>query len=276
MSSIMVQGTSSGAGKSVLVTALCRIFSDMGLSVAPFKSQNMSNLSYTGDGFEISRAQAIQAVAARAEITPDMNPVLLKPRGGKSTVYLGGRRRGVMDAAEYYRIARRELLPPALSSLARLRREHDVVVIEGAGSPAEINLRGRDITNMAIASRIASPVILITDIERGGSFAALVGTLSLLEERHRELVRGLVFNKFRGDEGILRPGFARLRRITGKRVLGVIPKAKLGIPEEDSLDASPGGTPWDGRPGTLDREIGKLASLVEKSLDMRAIGGMIK
>lgn len=275
MRSLMVQGTSSGAGKSTLVAALCRIFSDRGLSVAPFKSQNMSRHSYRGRGFEISRAQAVQAAAARAEPEPDMNPILLKPRGGgASAVYLNGRRLRAMGTAEYYRFARRAGLRAALAAAGRLAAGRDLLVMEGAGSPAEVNI-GADIANMGIAERTRSPVVLVTDVDRGGSFASLAGTMSLLAPAHRRLVRGFVFNKFRGDERILRRGFARLRRETGRGVLGVVPMARVRLPDEDSLDPREPAFEWDG-PGMarLDAEIGRLARLVARSLDVRALERM--
>ncbi len=274
MRTLMVQGTSSGAGKSTLVTALCRIFSDRGLSVAPFKSQNMSSLSYRGAGFEISRAQAIQAVAARTQATPDMNPILLKPLGDDSSmVYLGGRRLRRMRAREYHsEFAISEGLREAMRSVKRLQKSHDLVIIEGAGSPAEINLQRFDIANMAIARGTGAPVILVTDIDRGGAFASLVGTLALLKEADRRLVGGFVFNKFRGDAGILQPGILQLRRITGKRTLGVIPKMRMNIPDEDSLDAEPAAFDWSQKSmARLDAEIDKLSRTVLESLDMDAL-----
>lgn len=278
MGSLMVQGTSSGAGKTTLVAALCRIFSDMGYSVAPFKSQNMSCLSYAGSGFEISRAQAVQAVAARCEITPDLNPVLLKPLGGgRSAVFLNGRRHKTMGAREYYAgFATSAGLRAAAASLARLRGSHDLVVLEGAGSPAEINLQRWDIANMRMAARARAPVILVADVDRGGAFAGLAGTLALVEGRHRGRVRGFVFNKFRGDASVLRPGFRKLRRITGVPVLGTVPLMDLRLPEEDSLGEGPRRMAWSGRNvSRVDREVGRLAKTVKESLDIGMIEGMI-
>ena len=278
MKTLMVQGTSSGAGKSTLVTALCRIFSDRGFSVAPYKSQNMSNFSYRGKDFEISRAQAVQAVGARTEITPDMNPILLKPRGNYySTVYLNGRRFKKMHARDYYSgFVRSRGIGIAMDAIKRLQKSHDLLIIEGAGSPTEINLQKFDIANMLIAERTKSPVILVTDIDRGGAFASIVGTMALLNERHRGLVRGFVFNKFRGDAEILRPGFTKLRRITKKKVFGVIPKIKMDIPEEDSLDPGRGAFAWNPRSiGRLDAEIDKLGRCVERALDIGALERLI-
>lgn len=275
MKTLMIQGTSSGSGKSTMVTALCRIFSDMGISVAPYKSQNMSNFAYSGDGFEISRAQAIQAIGARTKIIPAMNPILLKPLGDYySMVYLNGKKFKKMHAAKYYsEFATSRGLQAALLSLKSLQKNFELVIIEGAGSPAEINLQKFDIANMAIAEKTRSPVVLVADTDRGGSFAGLVGTLELLNKRHRDLVRGFVFNKFRGDVEILKPGFSKIRQITKKEIFGVIPMIKLEIPDEDSLDLkSPDGFSWTRRSITnIDREIDKLADTVQRSLDMKAI-----
>lgn len=277
--SLMVQGTSSGAGKTVLVAALCRIFSDRGLSVAPFKSQNMSSFAYRGAGFEISRAQAVQAVAARCDVSPDLNPILLKPLGNYySDVFVNGKRFKRMHASDYYRkFARTQGLKLALCSFRRLQERHDLVVLEGAGSPAEINLEKFDIANMKIAEKTGSPVLLVSDIDRGGSFASIVGTLSLLDRKHRDLVRGLVINKFRGDPAILRPGFRKLAKITEKPVLGTIPMADFSLPEEDSLDARAGPFDWNKKSvRRLDGEIDKLGRLVEKNLNIKQVVRLVK
>ncbi len=279
MRPLMIQGTSSGAGKTVLAAALCRILSDRGFSVAPFKSQNMSNFAYAGAGFEISRAQAIQAVAARCDITPDLNPILLKPLGDYySTVYLHGKALGRMHASDYYRrFGNARGLGLAMESFRRLQASHDLVILEGAGSPAEINLGRFDIANMRIAGKTGSAVLLVSDIDRGGSFASIVGTMSLLEEKHRDLVRGFVINKFRGDPAILRPGLRRLARITKRPVLGTIPMADLDLPEEDSLGARARPYAWNRRGvRRLDREIGKLARLVEENLNIGHILRLVK
>ena len=279
MTSLMIQGTSSGAGKTVLTAALCRIFSDRGLSVAPFKSQNMSRYAYRGAGFEISRAQAVQAVAARCDISPDLNPILLKPRGNyTSMVFLNGKRFQRMHASDYYKkfvcVRGMDLV---LEAFERLRQRHDLVILEGAGSPAEINLQELDIANMPLAARTKSPVLLVSDIDRGGSFASIVGTLSLLHKRHRSLVMGTVMNKFRGDINILKPGFKRLEKITKVPVLGVVPMTDVALPEEDSLDGTPAAFDWSAKnTKKLDREIDKLAALVEENLNIRRIAGLIK
>jgi len=279
MRPLMVQGTSSGAGKTTMVAALCRVFSDRGYSVAPFKSQNMSNFGYSTPDFEISRAQAIQAIGARCDITPDLNPIMLKPVGNYfSTVYLNGKRYKRMHAREYYaKFAKKRGIEAATDSLDRLRKDHDLVVLEGAGSPAEINLQQYDIANMQMAAKAKAPVILVADIDRGGAFASLAGTVALVEKKHRKLIRGFVFNKFRGDIGVLKPGYRKLRAITGVPVLGAVPLIRMDIPEEDSLNARPKKIAWTRQNvAKIDREIGRLAKTVKDSLDMQAIERMIK
>ena len=279
MKSLMVQGTSSGAGKSILVTALCRIFSKKGYSVAPFKSQNMSNYSYKGTGFEISRAQAIQAIGARCEITPDLNPILLKPLGNYySEVYLLGKKFKKMHANQYYqKFVRTQGLKVALNSLKKLKENHDLVILEGAGSPAEINLDKFDIANMRMAEKANSQVLLVTDIDRGGSFASIVGTLELLDKKYQKLIKGFVINKFRGDVKILKPGFIKVKEKTKKPVLGVIPMSNFDLPEEDSLNANPKSIVWNKKTlDKIDHEIDKLSHIVKKNLDLKVIERMIK
>ena len=275
----MIQGTSSGAGKTILVTALCRIFSDLGYSVSPFKAQNMSNYSYSDKNFEISRAQAIQAIAARTEISPDQNPILLKPLGDyKSSVYVNGKYYKKMHANDYYKKFVMKIgLKQALQSFNNLQKNHDIVIIEGAGSPAEINLQKYDIANMKIAEKTHSPVILITDIERGGSFASLVGTMKLLERKHQNLVKGFVINKFRGDIEILKPGFRKLKQITNKPVFGTVPLTKFSIPDEDSIGNSPKKIIWNKTNlRKLDHEIDKISNVVKSSLNISSIKRILK
>ena len=233
---IMVQGTMSGAGKSLLCTALCRIFTQDGYRTAPFKSQNMAlNSHVTRDGLEMGRAQAVQAQAAGLEPDVRMNPVLLKPCSDTgSQLIVMGEVRGQMAAAEYFRYKRR-LFPEILAAYDSLAAENDVIVIEGAGSPAEINLREDDIVNMGLALRLDAPVLLAGDIDRGGVFAQLYGTGALLRDEERAQIKGLVVNKFRGDLEILRPGLAMLEEKTGKPVLGVVPYLKVDVDDEDSL-----------------------------------------
>ncbi|MEE8256240.1 MAG: cobyric acid synthase [Nitrosopumilaceae archaeon] len=275
----MIQGTSSGAGKTTLVAALCRIFSNAGYNVAPFKSQNMSNFSYKGKGFEISRAQAVQAVAARTEITPDMNPILLKPRGDYwSSVFLKGKFYKKLHANEYYKkFVLSKGLELVSKSLHTLQKKYDLVILEGAGSPAEINLEKFDIANMGIAKKTSIPVILITDIDRGGSFASIVGTLQLLDKKYQKLVKGFVFNKFRGDLNLLKPGFRKIKQITGKPVFGTIPMAKFSLPEEDSLGVKPKEMAWNKKNlKNIDSEIEKLSKLVKLNLNIKAIERLFK
>jgi adenosylcobyric acid synthase len=234
---LMVQGTSSSAGKSLLVTALCRILKQDGWKVAPFKAQNMSlNSSVTPDGGEIGRAQAVQAEAAGVEPKVEMNPILLKPEAeNRSQVVVLGKPLGGFGASGYFSL-RERLWPVVTASLERLAHEHEIVVIEGAGSPAEVNLKPHDLVNMRVALHCRAPVLLLADIDRGGMFASLIGTLELLEPEERELVRALVVNKFRGDLTLLQPGLSWLEERTGRPVAGVLPYFdNLGIAEEDSV-----------------------------------------
>ena len=233
---LMVQGTMSGAGKSLLVTALCRIFLQDGLRVAPFKSQNMAlNSAVTPDGLEIGRAQAAQAEAAGREADVRMNPILLKPSSDRgSQLILNGEVRGFYEAAEYFKM-KRSLIPEILRAYDSLALENDVLVIEGAGSPAEINLRQDDIVNMGLADLLDAPVLLVGAIDRGGVFAQLYGTVALLQKEERARVKGLVINKFRGDPGLLAPGLRQIEDLTGIPVLGVLPWMQVDLDDEDSL-----------------------------------------
>ena len=233
---IMIQGTMSSAGKSLLVTALCRIFRQDGYRVAPFKSQNMALNSYvTPDGLELGRAQAVQAEAAGLECNVHMNPILLKPNSDMgSQLIVNGEVRGNYPAAEYFRM-KKSLIPDILSAYESLSSENDMIVIEGAGSPAEINLRADDIVNMGLAELVNAPVLLVGDIDRGGVFAQLYGTAALLRPEERARLEGLVINKFRGDRALLRPGLCQIEDLTGIPVLGVIPWTDADIDDEDSL-----------------------------------------
>ena len=235
--SIMIQGTGSHVGKSILVCALCRILKQDGYRVAPFKAQNMALNSFvTKDGKEMGRAQVAQAEAAGIEPMIEMNPILLKPTGDcGSQVIVMGKPVGNMTAKEYYQ-KKSEFMSIIKEAYDTLRNQFDIIVIEGAGSPAEINLKDGDLVNMGMAQMASAPVLLVTDIDRGGAFAWIVGTLELLTSAERNRVKGVVFNKFRGDKGILRPGLDMLESRINKPVLGVIPYIHdLGIDDEDSV-----------------------------------------
>ena len=235
---IMFQGTGSHVGKSILTTALCRIFAREGMRTAPFKAQNMALNSYvTPDGKEMGRAQVAQAEAAGLIPETDMNPVLLKPVGNsRSQVIINGVPVGNMTAREYHLSYCMEAFDAVKAALSRMDDTYDILVIEGAGSPAEVNLKDTDIVNMRVAKYLQAPVFLVADIDRGGSLAALVGTLELLEPEERKLVKGLVINKFRGDISLFEPAVRFLEEKTGKPVIGVVPYIEnMGIDEEDSV-----------------------------------------
>ncbi|WP_196591514.1 cobyric acid synthase [Pectinatus frisingensis] len=235
---IMLQGTSSHVGKSILTTALCRIFFQDGINIAPFKAQNMALNSYvTEDGREMGRAQIAQAEAAGLKPSVEMNPVLLKPTGNASSqVILMGRPIGNMSAKQYHQGYSLKAFETVKQALNILQNKFEMLAIEGAGSPAEVNLKANDIVNMRIAKYLNAPVLLIADIDRGGALASLVGTLELLDDDERDLVKGLVINKFRGDIKLLTPAIDFLEKKTAKPVLGVIPYLEnLGIDDEDSV-----------------------------------------
>ena len=279
MKSLMIQGTSSGAGKTTLVAALCRIFSDKGYRVAPFKSQNMSNFGYITPDFEISRAQAIQAFGARCNITPDLNPILLKPVGNySSVVYLNGKRFKKMHAKEYYeKFVNSDGMKLASKSLKTLQKDFDLVIMEGAGSPAEINLQKYDIANMKMAKKANANVLLVTDIDRGGSFASLAGTMALIEKKYQKLVKGFIFNKFRGDIDVLKPGFKKLKNLTNIPVIGTIPLVSLNLPEEDSLNSNPKDIVWSKKNiKKIDNELNKLSKIVKSNMDINSIEKMLQ
>jgi len=246
---LMIQGASSSVGKSLLVTALCRIFARRGIRVAPFKAQNMSNnAAVCRDGGEIGRAQALQAIAAGVEPEVDMNPILLKPEADhRSQVIVHGRPWRTMLAGQYYD-RKRSLWASVTESLDRLQARFDLIVIEGAGSPAELNLRSSDVVNMAVARYLDAPVLLVGDIDRGGVFAQLLGTVWLLPAEEQRLIRGLVVNKFRGDPALFEDGVKILEERGGRPVLGVIPFLPgLNLPEEDAatLDETTPARPVD-------------------------------
>lgn len=233
---IMIQGTMSSAGKSLIVAGLCRILKQDGYKVAPFKSQNMALNSYiTNDGLEMGRAQVMQAEAAKISPSVLMNPILLKPTNDVgSQVIVNGEVRGNMKAVDYFKY-KKNLIPDIMKAYHLLCEEYDIIVIEGAGSPAEINLKDNDIVNMGMAQMAKAPVLLVGDIDRGGVFAQLVGTTILLEEEERKMIKGTIINKFRGDKSILEPGLQMLEEKTNIPVVGVVPYMYVDIEDEDSL-----------------------------------------
>ena len=236
----MIQGTSSGAGKSMLVTALCRILTNKGFKVAPFKSQNMSSFTHKIENTDkvIANAQAIQALACRAIPDSNMNPILLQPIGNSnSRIYANGEFLSVMEARDYYSdFVLDKGLRIALDAFRELSRKYEIIIVEGAGSPAEINIQKYDIANMIFAEKVKAPVILVSDIERGGCFASILGTMMLLKPSHQRLIKGIIINKFRGDNAILFPAIKKIEAKIAKPFLGIIPKIDHNIPKEDSLD----------------------------------------
>ena len=233
---IMIQGTASNAGKSILVAGLCRIFKQDGYKVAPFKSQNMALNSFiTEEGFEMGRAQVMQAEACKIKPKVEMNPILLKPTSDKgSQVIVNGKVYKDMSAKDYYK-EKSKLKPEIMKAFNKLSKEYDIIVIEGAGSPAEINLKKDDLVNMGMAKMANSPVLIVGDIDRGGVFASLAGTMLLLDEDEKAMVKGTIINKFRGDVKILEPGLKMLEDIIKVPVVGVVPYLNVNIDEEDSL-----------------------------------------
>ena len=233
---IMVAGTMSNVGKSIMAAGLCRIFVQDGRRVAPFKSQNMALNSYvTADGSEMSRAQALQAFACKKDPDVRMNPILLKPTGDMgSQVIINGKPIGDYRAIDYFKM-KKDLLPQVVATFESLAKENDIIVIEGAGSPVELNLKDDDIVNMGLAKELNAPVILVGDIDPGGIFAQLYGTMELLEDDEKKLVIGTVINKFRGDIRLLEPGIKKIEELTGVKNLGVIPYMDLRLDDEDSL-----------------------------------------
>ena len=274
MKGIMVQGTSSDSGKSFLVTGLCRVFSDMGCKVCPFKSQNMSNYSFvTKEGLEMSMAQAVQAEAARAAPEIFMNPILLKPRKSTSSeIVLNGRVFGVSSGGDYYRtFTMSEGIAAVRCSLAHIEKNFDAVLIEGAGSPAEVNLNDSEIVNMRVAREADVPVILVADVDRGGSLASVIGTLDLLGA-DRERVKSIVFNKFRGDLSLFEPAIRWVEERAGVKVAGVMPwMPGIRLPSEDSLSRRSGNYQKGAKdtPSSREKSYGLLATAINTHLDVR-------
>ncbi|MFZ0628894.1 MAG: cobyric acid synthase [Nitrososphaeraceae archaeon] len=277
---LMIQGTSSGAGKSTLVIALCRIFSDMGYKVCPFKAQNMTSnfhlLKEKKSLKRMARIQAVQAMAARTEPDIRMNPVLLKPLGSNlSEIILGGLKNLNMTAEDYYNsFVLQKGFPKVLQDLESLRNENDLILIEGAGSPAEINLSNYDIANMILAEKTNSKVLLVADIERGGCFAAIVGTIQLLPARQRKFVEGVIINKFLGQKSILNKAITSVEKMTKKNVVGIIPKTEFNIPNEDSLDQKRSKSSYS--KGYLDEQIDFVASTFRENTDMKYLLNILK
>lgn len=273
MAKIMVQGATSSAGKSLLCTGLCRYFYKKGLKVFPFKSQNMSRNAFVDeDGNKIATAQVQQAFACNRKPDVKMNPVLLIPKTDVgSTVVLFGKEFKDMKAREYFEY-KKELLSVIEKTFSEIESENDIVVVEGAGSPAEINLRENDIVNMGLAELVDLPVILVADIDRGGVFASLYGTVMLLSENERKRIKGLVINKFRGDKTLLDSGIEQIEKLTGIPVIGTIPYVKLNIPDEDSLvdydkPANHGGVTRE----ELEIEFDKLMNAIADNMDMKLV-----
>jgi adenosylcobyric acid synthase len=274
----MVQGTSSGAGKSTIVIALCRILTNLGYNVSPFKAQNMSTKIHSiSSTYKISQIQAIQSFAARKEPEWQINPILLVPIGNdKSRIFVEGKFYQEMSAIKYYsEFVLAKGFPIVLNALNNLRKKNDIILIEGAGSPAEINIAKYDIANMLLAEKVNSPVLLVSDIERGGCFASIYGTIKLLKIKHQRLTKGFIINKFRGDENILEDAIRFIEHSTNMINLGIIPKIEFFLPPEDSLDV----INKDNLKNTeklyskrqLDEQIDLLASSIENRLNLEFI-----
>jgi len=277
MSRIMIQGTTSSAGKSMTAMALCRIFTEDGYNVYPFKSQNMSReYSFTPEGKKISVAQAIQAVAAGKKPQVNMNPILLVPDTNTgSQVIVQGQEMGLMEAREYFNY-RKTLKKSIMETYEKIQNENDIVVIEGAGSPAEINLRQDDIVNMGMAEMADAPVLLVTDIDRGGAFAALYGTVMLLEPEERNRIKGMIINKFRGDKTLLDPGIEMIQDKLGIPVVGVVPYTVMDIADEDSIIEGKEKSEFDIEDiERLESEIDRFSQVVRESLDMDYIYSLV-
>jgi adenosylcobyric acid synthase len=275
---LMVQGTSSGAGKSTIVIALCRILSNLGFIVSPFKAQNMSSKFHSiSSTYKISQIQAIQSFASRKKPVWQINPILLVPIGDdKSRIFVEGKFYQEMSAKKYYtEFVLEKGFPIVLNALNKLREKNDIILIEGAGSPAEINIAKYDIANMLLAEKINSPVILVSDIERGGCFASLYGTIKLLKLKHQRLTKGFIINKFRGDENILEDAIRLIEYSTKMINLGIIPKIEFSLPPEDSLD---GTNNYNLKKSEklyskrrLEEQIDLLASNIENRLNLKFI-----
>lgn len=277
MANIMIQGTTSSAGKSMMCTALCRIFKQDGYSVYPFKSQNMSSKYYlTENGEKISTAQTLQAFAAGVKPSPDMNPILLVPKTDMgSMVVIKGKDMEHMEAREYFKY-KNTLRPMIIDIYEAIEDENDIVVIEGAGSPAEINLKQNDIVNMGMAKMADADVLLVADIDRGGVFASFYGTVMLLEPDERKRIKGLIINKFRGDKTLLDPGIKMIEDLLDIPVVGTIPFTHLELPDEDSLqDYKKECNEIYQSNSDMESELDRLADVVRKNMDVDYVYKMI-
>lgn len=277
MANIMIQGTTSSAGKSLMCTALCRIFKEDGYRVCPFKSQNMSSKYYTTkEGYKMSTAQALQAKAAGIEPDSYMNPILLKPNSDRgSDVIIKGKLYKAMEALEYFDF-KNSLKPMITEIYKELEKNYDILVLEGAGSPAEINLKQNDIVNMGMAEIADAPVLLVADIDRGGVFASLYGTVMLLEENEKRRIKGLIINKFRGDKRLLDPGIKMIEELLNIPVVGTIPFVPLELVDEDTL------VDYEKKCNTLPQkeeeiqvELERLAKIVRGNMDMEYIYSLL-
>ena len=277
MANIMIQGTTSSAGKSLMCTGLCRIFKEDGYKTYPFKSQNMSSRYHiTGEGHMMSTAQALQAKAAGVEPHPSMNPILLKPTSDKgSTVIIMGEEKYNMGAIEYFNF-KNSLKPMIIDIFKDIEKENEIIVIEGAGSPAEINLKQNDIVNMGMAEIADAPVLLVADIDRGGVFASLYGTVMLLEEHERKRIKGLIINKFRGDKTLLDPGIKMIEDILNITVVGTIPIKHLELVDEDTLIDYE--KQCNSNPQTeeeMEKELNKLSKVIRNNMDMKLVYSLL-
>ena len=267
----MIQGTASGVGKTIITMALCRIFSQDGYKTAPFKSQNMtSNTAFTDSGDEIAISQLLQAKAANTNPVAAMNPIILKPDPEKkgTQIILNGKPYDIINAYNFKEI-KKNLIPEITKAYGSLSQQYDIIVIEGAGSPVELNLtrNSNDIVNMGIAKLAQSPVLLVSDIDRGGVFASLYGTVKLFDDSEREYVKATIVNRFKGDMSYFKEGAAILEEITGIPVVGVVPYIKFYMPEEDSLYSGSS----DISDGDFESQFDLIAENVRKSLDMDLI-----
>ena len=270
MANIMIQGTTSSAGKSLLCTGLCKIFKEDGYRVYPFKSQNMSSKYYeTKEGYKMSTAQALQAKAAGIEPDPNMNPILLQPTSDKgSKVIIKGQEKYQMEAMEYFQF-KNSLRDMIKDTYGKIEKENEIIVIEGAGSPAEINLKQNDIVNMGMAEIADAPVLLVADIDRGGVFASLYGTVMLLEEDEKRRIKGLIINKFRGDKALLDPGIKMIEDMLNIPVIGTIPYVPLELVDEDTLiDYEKRCNNEEQSHEEMERELDKLAKVLRENMDI--------